>query len=271
MEVKKPEDQKVDVSFESHPPIEDDLDGIATLLRQSLLQFADCSSLAKYLIQLKDVTQVIALEAPDEENTSEDDEPDNEIYGVSSVIELPVKSKPNDDTSQIEPRRQLLKFLKDKCPEFKKTLHELDSETNSIKIGMIVNERYINLPPQLALPTLKVLTRNLDESHYTHLVFIAKILLRSRSSETKLASKKSKSGQSSAQDTEPIVFVNPEEEIVCEGSEYHTDIDVSCYCDENATWSFSSDIKYTPHRRIMLVDYKNWPTIIKNLEKELKQ
>lgn len=269
MEVKKPEDQRVEVNFESHPPIEEDLDGIAALLRQTLLQFPDCNSLAKHLIQLKDITQVIAIEAPDEENSADEDEPDNDIYGVSSVINLPSTER-QDNSVDLDLRKQLLKFLTDKSKDLRESLEKVKNE--KLKIGMVVNERYINLPPQLSLPTLKNLTQHLDESHYTHLVFVAKILLRARSSDTNLPSKKSKSGQSSAKnvDSEPLVFVNPEEEIICEGSECHTDIDVSSYCDENATWSFSSDIKYIPHRRTMLIDYKNWPTIMKNLEKELK-
>ena len=268
MTSKKVEGEKVEVNFEFHPPIQEDLDGISTLLRQTLLQYVDSSSLAKHLIELKDITQVIALEAPDEENTSEDDEPDNDIYGVSSVIELPTGANSTSESPQDVARKQLLKFLKDKSSEFKKTIEE--ARDVNLKIGMVVNERYINLPPQLALPTLKSLSKHLEKSKYTHLVFVSKILLKARETDTKLPSKKSKFGSSSGQDAEPLVFVNSEEEILSEMADSRTDLDVSSKCDKNATWSFSSDVKYTPHRRIMLIDFKKWPSIMENLEKELK-
>lgn len=263
---KNSDKQQVQVNFEIHPPIEDDLDGATTLLRQTFLHFVDCSRLARYLIKQKEVTQIVAVEAPDEENTSEDEEPDNDIYGLSSVIELPTSKSNDGDKLEIEARQQLLNFLKSKCPKFKDLL---DSESTSTKIGFIVNERYINLPPQLALPQLKSLTEFLGESKYTHLAFLSKILLRAKQDDTRLPNKKTKSGDSSK--SEPIIYVNPEEEIIFEGCEYHEDIDVSQHCDENASWSISSDAKYIPHRRIMIVDYNKWQDIVKNLSQELKE
>jgi protein BCP1 len=262
---KKVENEKVDVNFESHPPIEEDLNGIATLLKQTFMHFVDCHSIAKYLVKQKDLTQVIAQESVEEENASDDEEPDEDIYGLTSVIELPLDESEGDEVSY-ECRKQLLKFIKEKCPNFKKMI---DDSQDRLKICMVVSERYINLPPQLSLPTFKALTESIQSLNYTHLVFISKILVRSRSTNTKLPSKKSKSTASNSQDSEPLIFVNPEEEIISEQCEYYNDIDVSAHCDENATWSFSSDIKYVPHRRIMVVDFKKWPNILKLLEKEL--
>lgn len=265
-------DQQVDINFESHPPIEDDINGVAALLRQSLLQFVDCHSLASYLISLKETTQVIAQEAPEEENVSEDDEPDDDIYGVVSVIDLSASKEANKEvkSEQVDAKKKLLKFLKEKCPKLKESL----DDDSAIKYGMIVNERYINLPPQLALPTFKALTQNLESSKFTHLIFVSKILMKARNTDTKLPSKKLKTSEQPSASTnlaqdEQLVFVNPEEEIIFEKCDYHSDLDVSAHCDENATWSFSSDVKYIPHRRICVVDYKKWPEIIKSLEKEL--
>lgn len=262
----KKSDERVDINFESHPPIESDLNGITTLLRQTLLQFVDCHSLARHLIQLKDLTQVIAQEEPDEENTGEDDEPDDDIYGVCSIVELPLFEDKDEDNS-LECRKRLLKFIKDKCSDLKNMIE--GAKRSDIKIGFVVNERYINLPPQLSLPTLKTLTQSLDGTNFTHFCFISKVLLKSRNTDTKLPSKKSKSGQSSTSVAEPIIFVNPEEEIISEEANCYTDLDVSAHCDENASWSFGSDIKYIPHRRFIVIESESWPNILKKLEKEL--
>lgn len=264
MNLKKPDFERIDVNFESHPPIDSDLDGITNLLRQTFLQYTDCNSLARYLTELKDTTQIIALEATEEENTTEDEDSDDDIYGVISVIELTIKG--SDNKSQLEVREELAKFLKEKCSAVKELLDSTDVPN---KLGLVINERYINLPPQLSLPTLKNLTQHLDKSQFSHLVFFVKILLRSRSADTKLPSKKRKSGESSKQEVEPIIYVNPEEEIVFESCKSYSDIDVSAFCDENSTWSSSGDVKYVPHRRIMLIDYKDWPKVLSGLEKEL--
>lgn len=264
----KKADERVDVNFESHPPIEEDLKGISALLRQTLLQFVDCHSLARHLIQQKDLTQVIAQEEPEEENTGEDDEPDDDIYGVTSIVDLSLNDKTRDES--LECRRQLLKFIKDKCSKFEELIE--NAKTNDhVRVGFVVNERYMNLPPQLSLPTLKTMTQSIDSAGYTHLVFISKILLKARNTETKLPSKRTKTGHSSTSEAEPIVYVNPEEEIISEEADHFVDLDVSSHCDENASWSFSSDIKYIPHRRILIMDFKKWPSTMKKLEKELEQ
>lgn len=256
-------DEKVEVNFESHPPINEDIEGIVALLKQTLLQYIDCTSIAHHLIEQKDITQVIALEEPSEDETSDDDEPDNDIYGVSSVLDI-TPGKSGDDQSK-DGLKQLLKFLRDKCPNLKELI---DSE-DPPKLGFIVNERYINLPAQLSLPFLKSLTKHIEDYRFTHLVFVAKILIKARSTDTKLPSKKSKSGESSS-NIEPLIYVNAEEEILFEHSEFHSDVDVSAHCDENATWFAGSDVKYIPHRRIMVLKQDKWITTLKDLEKELK-
>lgn len=258
-------DNEILVGFESHPPIESDLDGVATLLRQTFLHFVDCNSLAKHIISLKEITQVIALEPEDDDgeaDADDEEEPDNDIYGVSSFIDLQV-AKDNEFYNTI---KALSKYLRDKSHVYKDLL-----ETGSTKLVLLVNERYINIPAQLSLPILKTLTNQLDECKPSHLVFFAKILLKSKDRDRKLPSKRSKSaGQSSkSDDAEPLIFVNPEEEIIFENCVGHTDIDVSSHCDENASWSYHNDTKYIPHRRIMILEYKIWPTILANLEKEL--
>lgn len=258
--------QKIDVNFESHPPIPEDSNGIATLLRQNLLHFVDCNSLAQYLINLKDVTQVIVLEDSEEDDEDddeeEDDETDDTIYGVTTVLDLSVEPS-GEEFRKV--KEQFNKLLTDKCPKYKEILESTNAES---KFGFVVNERYINLPPQLALPTLKSLTQHMDKSNYTHLVFLSKILHREKSTSTEVKSKRSKSGESSSQDP-PLIYVNSEEQIIYEHSLSSNDFDVSSCCDENMSWSFSSDIKYAPHRRFMIVDYKKWTLVLNDLEKEL--
>lgn len=259
MVMDKKEQDNVEVGFESHPPIEQDQDGIARLLRQSLLHFVDCTDLARRIVDLKDITQVIAMEEPDEENTDEDDEPDNDIYGVTSLLSL--CDHDHKDSGSI---RQIIQFLKSNCAQFEKLF---DDKGDSFKPYLLISERYVNLPPQLALETFKSMSDSLNKLDCTHLVFISKILVRSKMQETKSTNKKVKS--SANEITDPLVFLNPEEEIIFENADFHKDMDVSGHCEDNAAWSFSGNVKYVPHRRLMAIDHKKWPSIITNIEKEL--
>lgn len=256
MDGKSKEKDQIDVNFESHPPIETDSDNVARLLRQTFIKFVDCHSLAEHIVKLKDISQVICLEGVDEENVGEDEEPDDDIYGVTSVIDL------REEASKDSVNGQLRKFLSDRSSHVKELL---DSK---VGVGLIINERYINLPPQLALPTLENLTKNLEESGYSYLILVSKILIKSKDrKESELPNKKAKSSKQF--DDEPLVFVNSEEEIIFEQADKFSDLDVSSYGDENATWSFSNSTKYIPHRRIMIFEYQKWPTILKLLREEL--
>lgn len=255
--------QTIEVNFESHPPIESDSENVARLLQQTFLKFVDCQSLAEHLVGLKEISQVICLEATDEENISEDEVPDDDIYGVTSIVNLSVVDESNKDGIH----QQLKKFLSEKCPDIK----DLFADSKN-KLGLIINERFMNLPPQLALPTLENLTKHIQDTSYSHLIFVSKILKKCRNrANSNAPNKKAKSSKSSNQtdDEEPLVFVNSEEEIVFEQSEQHIDLDVSSYVDENATWSMSNSTKYIPHRRFMILKQQAWSTLLKSLREEL--
>lgn len=232
-------DSQIEINFESHPPIEADREAIVTLLKQTLLSFVDCSSIADCLIELKNVTQVIASEANDESGDDNEDDSDDNIFGIISYIDL-------------EGQKDLKTYLTDKSPDIKQLSND------KAKVAVIFNERYVNLPPQLSVPTLKNLTEHLDKAKYSHLIFLSKILLRSKDAPNK--KRRTDKGQTS---NEPIIYLNPEEEIIFEGCKSHQDIDVSSQCDYH-------DNGYIPNRRIMIVEYANWKTILDNIEKELK-
>lgn len=244
------------LNFEHHPPIQSDSDNVARLLRQTFMKFVDCQSLAEHIVDLKDLTTVICTEPMDEENLGEDEEPDDDIYGVISIVDL------SKEATKGSVHEQLKKFLSEKSQHVKELFE------SNVKLGLIINERYINLPPSLALQPLEELTKNLEESGYTHLLLVSKILIKSRDKkESQLPSKKAKS--SKQPDDEPLVFVNSEEEIIFEQADKHSDLDVSSYGDGNATWSFSNSTRYIPHRRFTVIDCKKWPTILKLLKDEL--
>lgn len=261
--------KNVEVNFESHPPIDADLEGIATFLTNNLLQYVDCASLAKHLISLRDITQVIAIDEPEEDNvgSDEEDEPTDDIFGVISILELPKNEEKVG--KHLEARKRLAEFLASKCPTVKEVLSSSDSK---ISIGYLVNERYINLPPQLSVPTLKNLTSHLEKLNLSHIVLVSKILLKTKGSSSEPPTKRVKSTgtRTTDADDEPIIYMNPEEEIIFEHATGHADVDVPVTSDTIAFLGLKKDANYKPFRRIMLIEFKDWHRILDLLDKELK-
>lgn len=268
-------DTQVEINFEFHPPIEEDLQGIATLLKQILIPNVNLTALAEHIIKLKDVTQIIATEAPNEEkDLDEDDEPDDDIYGVISFIDLGDNIDGDNQDPKTEVRiveNSVREALMNWSSHTKELLKKVQKPEVVNKLGLIINERFINLPPQLALPSLKALTESMNPLNFTHLVFISKIMIKHMSESKKKKLKESTVSKPKASDADDdILYMNPEEEILFENCCCYSDCDVSKQSDDSAYWTLNSDSKYTSHRRIMLIEYSKWPKILDLLAEELK-
>lgn len=259
------EGKKVEVDFECHPPIESDLEGITNFLTNSLLQHADCSALAKHLISLKDITQVIAIDENEPATTeSDEDEPTDDIFGVISVLNL---TKPEGNRKdELEAIQKLAEFLSSKCPLIKELTSSSDAQK---RVGYLVNERYINLPPQLSLPTLKSLTCHIEKSNLSHIVLVAKILVKTKGKTSGPPTKKVKSDGAGVIDDDPLIYMNPEEEIMFEEAKSYTDFDVSITGDNIAFLGLKKDANYKPQRRIIVIESKDWQKILGLIDKEL--
>lgn len=260
--------QNEEVTFESHPPIVSDIEPVANLLKQTYLDFIDCHSLAEHLVRKSDVTQILALESidkSDDDTDNNDDDDDNDegddnIYGVVSIVNL----KKDDDPEYQKKKKELVDFMKSKSSRLTQILE------SSEDVGLLINERFINLPAQLSLPTFKHLSNYLDQEHYKYFVFFSRLFLKTHLDNDKLKKKRQKTAANSSSTLlEPIIYVNAEDEIICETCDSFIDIDVSKKCDENASWSVNGDVKLTPQRRIIIVECSKWNNILSNLEKEL--
>lgn len=260
-------DKNIDVDFEIHPPIESDHEGIATFLSKTLLHFVDCQELARHLVSLKDLTQVVAQVDTSDDDSGEEDEPDDDIYGVVSMIELPATNDKESD--EHDARQALAKFLVKQCPYIKEMT---ESPKGEVKLGFLINERYYNLPANLSLPMFRSLTSHIKGSGISHLVFVSKVLIRSKTQENGPPKKKVKSSKSTSTDVddEPIIYLNAEEEIFFESAKGHSDINVAANCNSNSFLGPENESKYIPHRRVIVVESRDWPKLLETLEKELK-
>ncbi|XP_059157028.1 BRCA2 and CDKN1A-interacting protein-like isoform X2 [Physella acuta] len=200
----------IDVAFEARPPNSGDFHGIKRLLQQLFVKYIneDLSELANLIVAQDSVGSVLKQDYPDEDSDSEEsdtDEEDGNVYSLNTVINL----SENQSLSCIEKINELLSL---KCEEnFKTEPGRMKKLLNdpSKQIGLLISERFINIPSQVALPSYKSLQSDIEEAirkkkkfKFSHLILISKTY-------------KAKGGNMS----DDLFYSNPEEQLfndVCE-------------------------------------------------------
>ncbi|CAG2122849.1 unnamed protein product, partial [Medioppia subpectinata] len=138
--------KELNIDFSAYQAIDDDFNGIKSLLRQLWLkENIDVSQLAQLLVDQNTICSV--LKQDEDEETADDsdaEEEDLDVYGVTSVIPL-VSYEDKDCVKQIKD------ILTGYTPK-ERQIHKLLT-TSSAKIGLIVNERFANLPPKISQPS----------------------------------------------------------------------------------------------------------------------
>eukprot|EP00088_Acartia_fossae_P003315 TRINITY_DN1138_c0_g1_i4.p1 TRINITY_DN1138_c0_g1~~TRINITY_DN1138_c0_g1_i4.p1 ORF type:complete len:167 (-),score=40.48 TRINITY_DN1138_c0_g1_i4:499-999(-) len=139
------EGKDIQVEFEARSPEGEDYQGIKRLLQQLFLrsQVVDCSRVTDTILAQRGIGSVIKQSLPDEVEQQQDgNEETNEVYAISTVLNLADKTKESviglrrfllDQTAKGNDR-QVLKYVTDLL---------------SGRIGFLVNERFINIPAQV--------------------------------------------------------------------------------------------------------------------------
>ncbi|XP_076308237.1 protein BCCIP homolog [Tachypleus tridentatus] len=250
-------DTEVQVDFEATTPDDSDFHGIKKLLQQMFLKaHVNLSELADLVIQQNYVSSVIKQSdiPEDEEEEDEDD-----VLGVISVVNMM-------DKKELECVKQIKSLLLDRCKEnasveIQQKFSSFFSETTHT-LGLVINERFVNIPTQIALPLFNSLNNDVEEANkrklkynFTHYLFICKIY---------------KPKQKKKQPSETLIYSNAEEELIEEESELQFDFSVEMEADSalGGMWK-DDDEEFTPYRRVIIIPATRWPNIIRKLKEEL--
>ncbi|KAH6592801.1 hypothetical protein BASA50_007852 [Batrachochytrium salamandrivorans] len=162
------EKETIDVDFDFSDPKSIDFHGIKTLLRQTFgdeAEKVDLSSFADLIIEQRSVGSTVKADGG------------LDPYALLTVINMTHHS----ELSCVQLLKEYLLVKSKKVSETHTKLQTLLSSKNA-HIGMVFNERLINMPPQLALPMFKMLAEELEWAQeeekpfkFQHLVFIAKV------------------------------------------------------------------------------------------------
>ncbi|XP_006630473.1 protein BCCIP homolog [Lepisosteus oculatus] len=241
--------EEVKVDFEAHAISENDFNGIKKLLQQVFLKATvNISELTDIIIQQNEIGSVIRQgEVP--EDSDDDDDPD-EVFGFISLLNLTERK----DTPCVEQIKELILSQCEKVvPQgVAEQLEKIMSDTSK-PVGLLLSERFINVPPQIALPLHKQLQEEIRQAQRTNKPS-GKCHYYLMISKTCKEAKKGDSRRGGPQKEEELMFANAEEEFFHEEAVIKFNYSVQNEADSclGGRWNFN-DVPMKPFRTVMLI------------------
>lgn len=255
-------DREIQVEFAGQSPAPEDFHGIKALMYQLFLKaHINLSSLTKLIIEQSYIGSILqqCVDEDDPDNSDDEGAAVDEVFGITSVINL-------THHKDVECVKEVKKYLLDKT---QKKLAGL-FEDSSNQVGLLFNERFINIPPQVSVPLLENLCKEIDEAKkegkpfdFTHFILISKLHESTR--------KDPESKKKKAKGTANILWVNAEEEPVSELGEILGEFSVRNESDAavSGTWD-EDDEQFDPKRRIILLTAKQVPEALIKIKEFLE-
>ncbi|XP_015791313.1 protein BCCIP homolog [Tetranychus urticae] len=250
--------KEINVDFEACPILEQDLNGIKRMLTQLFLKDnINLNKLSETLLNQKEIGAIIRqINQEEDDDSDEEDTDEDDVLGLISFINLS-----DGNHSNAEWYGQLMEYFTKYLTGEKKSEIEKIIKGDAKK-AWIINERFVNLGWQLAVPSFEQIFKELKASKvdFEYYMLICKILYPKRRYKEK---KKSK------QDKEDVIFLNPEEELLDECADYRYEFDVSNQCDSDTIggdWD-EGDQEYLPCRRVLIFCNQSWVKANENLKK----
>ncbi|XP_046510022.1 BRCA2 and CDKN1A-interacting protein isoform X2 [Equus quagga] len=228
-------DEEVNIEFEAFSISDNDYDGIKKLLQQLFLKApVNTAELTDLLIQQNHIGSV--------------------IKGTQCAEQI---------------KELILSFCEKNCE--KSMVEQLDKLLNDTTkpVGFLLSERFINVPPQIALPMHQQLQKELAEAHKTNkpcgkccfYLLISKTFV-----EAGKHSKKKRSNQEKVE----LMFANAEEEFFYEKAILKFSYSVQEESDTclGGRWSFD-DVPMKPLRTVMLIPGDKMNEIMDKLKEHL--
>jgi len=204
-----PAEREIQVDFEARSPQDCDFHGIVNLLRQMMRSNAgsnsssvNVSDLANHLIAQRNVGSVITQSHDDMDDDDSDEEqennaggannasstnghsndmlePNNEVFGVGTVVRLTRGQEQNSIAEQI-----ISHLLVNTARSEKAAALRAFFSTPGNDVGFLISERIINMPPQISVPLYETLANEIRKAraknlpfNFTHYVMISRLLV----------------------------------------------------------------------------------------------
>nr|CAD7399410.1 unnamed protein product [Timema poppensis] len=160
--------EEIQVDFEGRNPIDSDFHGIKQLLQQLFLKaHINLAELTDLIIGQSYVGSVVKQSELDEDD-SDDGTDANDVFGITTVVNL-------TDKQNLECVQQLRSLLIELCNE-----HATDQTNTLVRsllgddtrpVGLLINERFVNIPSQIAVPLLDSLSKEISRAKQKKMPF----------------------------------------------------------------------------------------------------
>lgn len=243
--------KEIQIDFEGRNPIAGDFDGIKQLLRQLFLKaHVNLTEFANLIVSQNYVGSVIK-QSWDEEMDDEDDgeEDPNVVFGITTVLNL----TEHKETECVQQIKSLILERAEKSSTDATLKMLRDILTNDARTtGLLLNERYINIPSQISVPMLENLCKEIKRAsekdlpyNFSYLVMILKFH-RGKSPDD--------------------VYSNPEEELFFQESLASFEYSVKSESDTGLSGKWrENDEELTPFRKVVVLDAKKLPSIVESI------
>ncbi len=199
----------------------------------------------------------------DEDSDDDDEDP---VFGITSIVNMTNYLKvPFIDGIE----NYLLDKLEESPATYKtdeKLLFDMfhnPSQANQKSVGLLINERYINIPPAVSVPLLEGLSKEIKRAvekkkmdfKFHYFVMILKFHRRAV-----------KDGGQPAED----IYSNPDEELLAKNSQFHFEYSVAKECDSglDGKWK-EGDEQLEPFRQVIVLDVRRFDGIVEGIKQFL--
>ncbi|KAK9293601.1 hypothetical protein QLX08_011508 [Tetragonisca angustula] len=261
---------EIQVDFEGRYPVDPDYHGIKTLLQQLFLKaHIDLGSLTDLIISKNHVGSVVKQSADLDESDDEDTDI-NDVFGITTVINLSSKQT----YPCVQQLRELLRQMANEhATDAANTMIKHVLEDDAEVLGLLINERFVNIPAQISVPLLENLISDVKRANtkkmpfnFSYYVLICKLY----KMENVKVDKKLKQKKKNNTEKPSILWSNPEEEIFAEEATVSFEFSVEKESDSalSGTWTESDD-EMTPYRRVLLFEATKLQSIINKIKKQI--
>lgn len=263
----------VDFSFQS-PDAEVDFHGLKTLLRQLFdvdNQLLDLSALTDLMLHQSHIGTTVKCEGDEGEGSLSDP------YAFISILSLTAHQ-------EAQCIKDLRSYLVDRCQAAKATGKLSPSDIKSLlghsgsQVGLLLNERFINMPHQVIPPLYRMLADEISEAatsttdspnpwKFTHYLILSKVYTEVDSqldNEDSQLSKKPKKSKGSLE----IFYFHPEDEVLAKHAEATVYFEYSKQNDEGASDAKRAfqEAGVKPMGCLMLIDQQMFAQAVKAVE-----
>merc|ERR1712025_67531 len=263
----------MNVNFDAQTATDSDFHGIKRLLQQLFLKAnVNLSALTDVILGQNHVGSVIKQAPLDEDDDEEEDEMESdavdEVFGISTVINLTHrltiegKNAPSEGDKAIKQLVNLLVEKSDKNggPVQTKTLQAFLTDKEK-HIGWLLNERFVNIPAQISLPLYDSLRDEMHSACAKGQKFKFDYFL--------LLSKALKEKGTKKKEQEELVFTNGEEELFQEESAFPFAFSVADQqADAEAIKEVDDDgaeVSYESWRVVMIIPAEKMEVVAKKM------